>query len=267
MKPVLDPVRRVRMLRRLDMLCRRRRQVLDRLGGNRGWFRELSAYYRGMTIQEFWVRYTLGRLDAATLWERKPRTTESDYRSFYAETDYFLLRQMYYHRNECYLTVAASMRRAGREGTFCEYGCGVAPVTARVLRRFPGWRYTLVDVPSPPLDFARWRFRRSPNVEILEPGFGSDLPLRAMYDVITCLDVLEHVINPLEVARHLVEHLEPGGTLHVNFVDDAGGENLAESAAQRAAVIAYLHSTLDGVTPLHLTGRDEHDAQYVKRPG
>ena len=44
-----------------DYLCRRRHQVLDKLGLNRGWFRELSAYYRHMTIQEFWVRYTLGR--------------------------------------------------------------------------------------------------------------------------------------------------------------------------------------------------------------
>lgn len=264
MKPLLDPVRRLHVLRHLDLLCRRSNQLLDRLGGNRGWLRELSAYYRGMTIQEFWVRYTLGRLDAATLWERKPRTTESDYRSFYAETDYFLLRQMYYHRNECFLLVGDSMRRAGREGNFCEYGCGVAPVTAGVRRRFPAWRYTLVDVPSPSLDFARWRFRVAPNVEIREPGLGADLPLTTSYDVITCLDVLEHVINPLEVVRHLVDHLRPGGTLHVNYVDDPGGENLAESAAQRAAVIAYLGATLQGILPLGLQGSSEHDARYVK---
>ena len=28
-----------------DLLCRRRKQALDRLGLNRGWFREVSAYY------------------------------------------------------------------------------------------------------------------------------------------------------------------------------------------------------------------------------
>ena len=63
---------------RRDLLCRRRWQLLDAVGLNRDWLRELSAYYRGMTIQEFWVRYTLGRMDAATLWERKPRSTEAD---------------------------------------------------------------------------------------------------------------------------------------------------------------------------------------------
>lgn len=260
----MSPARRVRLLRALDLACRRRRQVLDRLGLNRGWLRELSAYYRGLTIQEFWVRYTLGRMEAATLWERKPRTTESDYRAFYAETDYFVLRQMYYHRNECFNVVTASMRRVGRGGRFCEYGCGVAPVTAWVRPRFPRWRYTLVDVPSPALAFARWRFRRHANVEVREPGLGADLPLTEAYDVITCLDVLEHVINPLDVARHVVERLAPGGTLHVNFIHAPGGENLAEAAAQRPATIRYLDETLEPVVPLHVDAPDEPYAQYVK---
>src|SRR5439155_742558 len=123
---------------------------------------------------------------------------------------YWVLRQMYYHRSDCFHFVAAAMRRAGRAGDFCEYGCGVAPITAWLRPRFPGWRYTLVDLPSPTLDFARWRFRRFANVEAREPGLGADLPLTRDYDAIACLEVLEHVINPLEVVRHLVAHLKPG---------------------------------------------------------
>jgi SAM-dependent methyltransferase len=247
-----------------DLFCRRRKQFLERLGLNRKWFRELSVYYRGMAMQEFWVRYTIGRMEAATLWERKPRTGEADYRSFYAETDYFVLRQMYYHRNNCYHVIAASMRRAGREGDFCEYGSGVAPVTAWLLLRFPAWRYTIVDIPCPMLEFARWRFRRFTNVEAKEPGFGTDLPLTKAYDVITCLDVLEHVANPLEVVHHLVDHLKPGGTLHVNFINDPGGENLLESAAQRAETIEFLNRTLRAVIPLRVDGQADRDARYIK---
>ena len=247
-----------------DLLCRRRKQALDRLGLNRGWLRELSAYYRGMTIEEFWVRYTLGRMDAATLWDRKPRTTESDYRAFYAETDYFVLRQKYYHRNDCYHRVARMMRRARREGDFCEYGCGVAPVTGWLRPRVPRWRYTLVDLPSSMLEFARWRFRAAPGVELAVPGLGADLPLRRGYDVITCLDVLEHVINPLDVVRHLVAHLKPGASLLVNFVKDAGAENLVESAAQRMDTIDYLDRTLRPVVRLSVDEAGEVDAHYVK---
>jgi SAM-dependent methyltransferase len=218
-----------------------------------------------MTMQEFWVRYTVARMDAARLWERKPRTTEGDYRAFYAESEYWVLRQMYYHRNSCFHFVADALRVAGRTGAFCEYGAGVAPVSAWLRPRFPDWRYTLVDLPTPTLEFARWRFRRFPNVEALEPGLGSDLPLRREYDVITCLEVLEHVINPLEVARHLVEHLAPGGALFVNFVDEPGGdENLTEAAVQRPATIEYLNRTLTGVAPLSVAGPDVIHGHYVK---
>ena len=211
------------------------------------------------------MRYTLGRMDAATLWERKPRSTEADYRSFYAETDYFVFRQMYYHRNDCYHGIARTLRRAGREGDFCEYGCGVAPITAWLRSRFPAWRYTLVDLPTPTLEFARWRSRANANVEFKEPGLGADLPLTSAYDVITCLDVLEHVVNPLQVTHHLVEHLKPGGTFFVNFVDDAGEENLVEASAQRRQTIAYIDSTLEAVVPLGPDG-SALEAQYVK-PG
>lgn len=271
MMRLLSPAHHARLMHFRERLRRGGRNRLvepfvERLGGNLGWFgwfRELSAYYRGMTIEEFWVRYTNGREEAKKLWGRRPRLGEADYRAFYAETDYFVLRQMYYHRNDSFHAVATAIRRAGRRGAFCEYGCGVAPLTAFLRPRFPDWRYTLVDLPTPTLEFARWRFRAHANVEFREPGFGSDLPLSSAYDVITCLDVLEHIVNPLQVARHLIEHLAPGGTLFVNFVDDAGDENLIESSAQRGQTIAYIDSTLRAVVPLGPTG-SALEAQYVK---
>ena len=271
--PLLSPARHARLMYFRGYLRRgvRHRLVeplVTRLGGDPGWFgwfRELSAYYRGMTFDEFWVRYTIGQEEARKLWSRRARLDEADYRAFYAETGYFVLRQMYYHRNDSFHAVATAMRRVGRRGVFCEYGCGVAPVTAFVRPRFPEWRYTLVDLPTPTLEFARWRFREHANVELKEPGFGSDLPLTSTCDVITCLDVLEHVINPLQVVTHLVEHLKPGGTLFVNFADDAGEENLIEASAQRGQTIAYIDSTLRAIVPLDLGGL-EFEAQYVK-PG
>jgi SAM-dependent methyltransferase len=252
------------MVTRRDYLWRRWHPLLDRAGLNRGWLRELSAYYRQMTIQDFWVRYTIGRMDAATLWERKPRTGESDYRAFYAETDYFVLRQMYHSRKGCYYAVVDSMRPAGATGDFCEYGCGVAPVTTWLRPRFPRWRYTLVDLPTPMLKFARWRFRGAPNVEAKQRGLGADLPLTRDYDVITCMDVLAHVINPAEVVRHLAEHLKPVGTLHLSFIHAPGGENLVESAAQQAESIRYLDTALRGVVPLRVDAADQVYARYVR---
>src|SRR5439155_6145436 len=93
---------------------------------------------------------------------------------------------------------------------------------------------------------------------------GADLPLRRAYDVITCLDVLEHVVNPVQVVRHVVAHLKPGGTLYVNFIEAPGGENLEESAAQRAETIAFLNETLEAIVPLRVDVHDEVNAEYVK---
>jgi 2-polyprenyl-3-methyl-5-hydroxy-6-metoxy-1,4-benzoquinol methylase len=171
---------------------------------------------------------------------------------------------MYHSRNECYYAVADSMRSAGAPGDFCEYGCGVAPVTTWLRPRVPRWRYTLVDLPTPMLKFARWRFRGAPNVEAKEPGFGADLPLTRDYDVITCMDVLDHVINPAEVVRHLAEHLKPGGRLHLSFIHAPAGENLVESADQRAGTIRYLDTALRGVVPLRVDAAGQVYARYVR---
>jgi len=250
------------MRSRRDLLCGRRLQLLDRVDLNRGWLGELSAYYKGLTIHEFWVRYTLERMDAATLWERKPRSTEADYRSFYAETDYFVLRQMYYHGNDCYHEIAATLRRAGRAGDFCEYGCGVAPVTAWLRPRFPAWRFTLVDLPTPALEFARWRFRRFPSVELKEPGFGTDLPLSVRRDHLPRRARVRGESargrpasrRPPEAGRHAPPQLHRG----------AGRREPGGGGGAAAATIAYLNAALDAVIPLQVEVRGEVNARYVK---
>lgn len=233
---MLNPVLRNRV-------CRLINRALGAVKLRRPWLKELSDYYGGMTEAELWKRYCKERKQVSSLWSSRPRTKEEDYRSFYAETSYFVLRQMYYNRHECYFDVMDALKRRGAP-RICEYGCGVAPVTAWLIGRIPDGRFTLVDLPTPTFEFARWRFRGRLNVEFLVPGLGDDLPLTGSYDVITCLDVLEHVINPLAVVKHLVAHLKPGGELFVNFVYDPTEENLAEAAAQREATIEFLNENL-----------------------
>jgi hypothetical protein len=53
----------------------------------------------------------------------------------------------------------------------------------------------------------------------------------------------------------------------LNFIHAPGGENLAESAAQRAAAIAHLDAALEAVLPLHAGVPDEPYGQYVKPRG
>lgn len=256
---MLDPLLRNRA-------CRLINRAVEALRLRRRWLKELSDYYGGMSEEELWERYYKERGQKSALWGSRPRTSEEEYRSFYAETSYFVFRQMYYNRHQCYFDVMDALkgRRAPR---ICEYGCGVAPVTAWLIRRVSDVRFTLLDIPTPTLEFARWRFRERKNVEFLVPGLGDDLPLSGAYDVITCLDVLEHVINPLAVVKHLVAHLKPGGELFVNFIYNPTEDNLAEAAAQRGATIEFLNETLTARAALDPRSPEGGYGRYVKREG
>lgn len=255
-----------------DGLARRRGRWLDALGlgGRRArWFRELDRLTRGgMAWEEFWVRYTLGRIEAAGAWGRASRETEADRRRFYTERDYWLYRQVYYHRHDTYRTVLATMR--GPVGRLCEYGAGVAPVTAWLRPRRPRWRYTVVDLAgAPTLAYAQRRFGADANVEFRSPGLDGALPLVGLYEVITIFEVLEHLANAGAVVRHLVEHLAPGGTLHLDWGGGAVAkdENLAESAAQRPATLLWLWATMASPAPLDPDSSSSRRAQYTRPAG
>lgn len=95
--------------------------------------------------------------------------------------------------------------------TAIDYGCGVAAYALDIAPL--GFELTLAEVPGKVFDFARWRTRchgyQFKEVEILD-----DAPLKESYDLIICHDVFEHLPDPVKVARHLFQHLNPGGQLH-----------------------------------------------------
>ncbi len=53
-----------------------------------------------------------------------------------------------------------------------------------------------------------------------------DRGLPDKYDTILCIDVIEHVTNPEELLRNLVDHLETGGKLIVTQIECAGKSEL-----------------------------------------
>jgi SAM-dependent methyltransferase len=85
-----------------------------------------------------------------------------------------------------------------------------------VARRFPAWRVVIADNEAHTIERAV-RIRRAlglDNLEIL------DLDLRepgdeALYDIVVCADVLEHIEEDDRVVQNLARSLKPGGILLV----------------------------------------------------
>lgn len=225
----------------LDKWESRIRRVGERIGWPQAWLQEFIAYRNEprMSLEEFWCRYTLLRL--ATTPRFAAVKTKEDAEAFYTECDYMLWRNLVHRRHSAWRRVLRTMPKA--TGRLVEYGCGIAPISAYVSRYRRAWDYVLVDLPSAHRDYAAWRVASQGYVDVRD-----EMPRYANADVITLIDVLEHLPDPLKTTKRCVEALRRGGYLHVNFVGNPQMNDLdLASPEQRDDTLAYLAGTLERV--------------------
>jgi 2-polyprenyl-3-methyl-5-hydroxy-6-metoxy-1,4-benzoquinol methylase len=92
-----------------------------------------------------------------------------------------------------------------------DVGCGVGATAAWLKARYPG-SYTIGLEGNPAL-----RDTLTQNVDeahILD--LNGPIPDIGTVDLVLCLDVLEHLVDPAAVLTRLVRHLRPGGTAIVS---------------------------------------------------
>lgn len=233
----------------------------EKLTGHQTWANELGLYFN-LSPVEILGRYQQKSQSVKKLWRQKTRTSRRQIFSFYQETDYFVYRQQWFNRHKAFLDIALPfwLKPTGR---FCEYGSGIGPVTAWLVKYFPAWQYTLVDLSCPVFNFAKWRFRNLSQVDF-KTVTPTKLPLTKKYDIITCKQVFEHVPNALELARHLVAHLQPQGWLYLDYINEPGQENLIASAQARRQVLTYLSRTLKPILAIDPNKPDEGYGLYLK---
>ena len=118
-----------------------------------------------------------------------------------------------------------------------DYGCGVTSFTKWALAKFDMINITLAELDGPMLDFLKWRFGEKVKYISIKVG---EINLNGKYDVIRCLDVLEHVWSPLELCNEFVRILKDDGRLIETYIDDDRGSNLIKSNKERKEVFSYL---------------------------
>lgn len=171
------------------------------------------------------------------LWSARPRTTAAEIASFYQEVgSWCVFRQLVRHRGRGFQEVSD---RTPRSGTVLEYGCGIAPVSWWLASRRPDTHIALVDIPSEPLEFARWRLDK------MHRGWWCGLitndnaiPITPCH-VAVCLEVLEHVPSPIIAMRSILAALKSGGWLYEDFRShdgDGSPADLESAAMERDAM-------------------------------
>ncbi|MFQ5873146.1 MAG: class I SAM-dependent methyltransferase [Dehalococcoidia bacterium] len=236
------------------------------LGLSSPWYRDLCDYY-GVTPEQALklgtraegrrpdlpgspTTHALFGKTFEEIWASRKRDTPTEIHAFWQDMGaWATFRQVVYHRSHSFRYLLKEIEAGSR---VCEYGAGVGPVSFWLvdhLRKTP-LVLTIVDVPSEHLVFGRWRLQRrirelkaSITLEVREV-LPDRLPLEGSYDIITMLEVYEHLHNPLKVTVHLCDHLQPGGLLWENYIieDNPAGANLPAAQEERSQVYAYLRS-------------------------
>ncbi len=153
--------------------------------------------------------------ELAELWRKLNPQTPAEIRSFYQSTDLYIWELLQWHAsarsdvrwNAIYEVIGSFPPKT--HPRVLDYGCGIGSVALYFAEQ--GYKVTVADIPGPTLQFAYHRFRnRGLLVELIEVK--EDLPqLSGPYDILVCLDVLEHVPEPDRLLFHLARNIRKGG--------------------------------------------------------
>jgi SAM-dependent methyltransferase len=109
---------------------------------------------------------------------------------------------------------------------YLDFGSGVG--SAGILFAGAGFSVCLADISSTLLDFSRWRLQaRGLDVQHLDLKH-QRLPAEA-FDIVTAMDVFEHLVDPVAAVDQLWRTLRPGGFLFGRFAataDDSRAEHI-----------------------------------------
>jgi SAM-dependent methyltransferase len=155
-------------------------------------------------------------------WEAgvEPRQRASIER-FYDENPTMIYELMWWHtlgEDLSPLAYVLALKFARQHGcaTYLDFGAGVG--SGAILFARHGLAVAVADISSRLLDCCRWRLAQRGLPATAFDLKTARLP-REQFDMITAMDVFEHLVDPVEVAEALWASLRPGGFLFGRFAN------------------------------------------------
>jgi 2-polyprenyl-3-methyl-5-hydroxy-6-metoxy-1,4-benzoquinol methylase len=181
---------------------------------------ELALYMRCEDSAEIQLRCRRAVENLAKEWREKVNPTDrKSVESFYNETHWEIYELMWWHtlsEDLSPLSYVTALQFALRQGchSCLDFGAGVGAGSLLFARH--GLEVALADISSPLLEFSQWRFQLRGL-----PGEFFDLKTRDLptesFDIVTAMDVFEHLADPVEAVERLWRVLKRGGFLFGRF--------------------------------------------------
>ncbi|HKN74997.1 MAG TPA: methyltransferase domain-containing protein [Candidatus Acidoferrum sp.] len=145
-------------------------------------------------------------------WRRaQPQGQEAVAAWYSANAHLYLLANCQHHLLYRHMMYTFSLLKIGR-GRVLDYGGGNGDFSRALARR--GFETTYLDVPGDAARYVKWRAEKEglPLRVVLDRN-----ALEGPYDVIFCLDVVEHLVDLPPVFEHFRKLLKPGGKLLATY--------------------------------------------------
>lgn len=179
------------------------------------------ADYLGAPPEEVAERCRHGAAALAAAWSASAPSRPEEVAGFYRQGDDYLFELSWWHalaEDDSALVQVVALEQAQAHGCrrALDFGSGIGALGLLLARH--GLEVTLAEVNPALQDYARWRFaRRGLAATFLDPD-AEPLPA-ASYDLVTAIDVLEHLPDPEAALARLAAALRPGGVMVVHAPD------------------------------------------------
>jgi len=182
-------------------------------------------------------------------WRAANPLTERDIANFYQETTSYVFDLAADHcrrdRRAVWESVVQRVERRGVPQDVLMYGDGIGTDSIALARR--GHNVTYVDLPGVTSRFAQFRFQRerlAGRIRVLE---NADEIRRQAFDAVVCIEVLEHLFNPLGVLERIHGALRPRGIALITESFESIGPAYPSHLVENFKYAGEIHRIMEGL--------------------